>query len=247
MSAKRRFIAGYLILSVGIFCIYPQIVPHPSMENYIKDLENFRTPGTRQISGSITDYLDIQGAIQLTNEGHDYAIMGYGFFKILNHIDGSVYYTRCGKFTDTGTAFVTEDNDIVVLHDNEYKHLCNADINSACIYLYYPKNKQDIEIIDNKNWKTATGCKVVKGNVVFNALEQNPVELWALLRKIKNELDNTADQDTAAVRKNCIGLIEAIQKREDSKMQHSTVDQETAKKVKELVFELNKLKKKGAN
>lgn len=246
-SIKLKFYLCIILFSLGSVPINAQVIPCPTINNYIIDLENYNVLGTRKMSGSITDYMDIQGAIEITKQDYDYAIVGCGFFKILNEIDNNMYYTRCGKFTKHGNSFYNENGHRILLSKTDFDKLCDVNKNNAAITLYYPDNIQEIRIIDNKKWTTNINCKILTGNVVFHALEQNPTELKDLLIRIREEICINYEDENNDMKYNCLKLIDKILGSDKDKAKYIIFDQETVKKTKKLVLLLIKLENEKEN
>jgi len=164
--------------------VFAQGLPSQSVKNVMIDFMSLDSPGARPISGSLADYMDVQGAVRLTNGPYDFAILGQGFFMARSHCDGSVYYTRSGKFKRRGNAFYNERGDRIVLSDEDAIKLRDPDANSATLSLYYPASNQEIRVIDNKKWTSQAECKRVGCEIVFHALEENPVEPRILIKRL---------------------------------------------------------------
>ncbi len=181
---KRRYIFFLFIIIARYGSVFAQDLPSNTFRNTMIDLMSFDSLGARPISGSLADYMDVQGAVRLTNGPYDFAILGQGFFMARSHCDGSVYYTRSGKFKRRGNAFYNERGDRIVLSDEDAIKLRDPDANSATLSLYYPASNQEIRVIDNKKWTSQAECKRVGCEIVFHALEENPVEPRILIKRL---------------------------------------------------------------
>lgn len=218
------------------------VLPSPTIGNFRSDLENFDVLGTRELSGSMADYMDAQGAIELTNSEFDYAIMGPGFFMLRSRADGSAYYSRCGKFSRRGDVFYADSGDEVIVDPADFARLCDSDATVARITLYYPDDGQEIRVIDERRWSSGTECKKLEGTVVVHALEQNPVDLGDLLGDLRAELRTVSTVDRAVcdrdARATCLELIEGIQRDLEAAGRGYGVDAELASRFRRLAFEL---------
>ncbi|OPY84324.1 MAG: flagellar basal body rod protein FlgG [Smithella sp. PtaU1.Bin162] len=227
---------GFYGLIIVFFICHPyicySILPEVSYKNICIDFENIYTYGARPVSGSIIDYMDMQGAIRITDEEHDYAIIGSGFFLVTDSITGEKYYTRNGRFNSIQGEVKTIGNDKVEM--NLYG-LNNTKKKQLAVELYYPENIYDVDIVDCFKIRIAGKVKKVKGLIIKGAIEENPIDLLSLIdrteiclkadydEKVENELKkvkaalkkrNESNTDNRAHEMvNLIGLIHAIKEK----------------------------------
>ena len=109
-----------------------------------------RGAGARMISAN-TDY-SAMGPIADTGRSLDYAIMGRGFFALIDPASGDISYTRDGSFTMSGYQRPDKDGSleqVFMLSDGEGRFV--LDQSGAPIEVADPKDSQPVAVYDFAN------------------------------------------------------------------------------------------------
>jgi hypothetical protein len=207
MHSKKSLFLFLQIIGTSISVFSQQLDPSISFSNIAIDLKAIYLFGTRPVSGTIHDYLTIQGAIQKTDNKYDLAVNGLGFFRIKDHETGEYYYTRYGSFVSVGEKLINQANDSIDIKpaNNDLLNTLNSRI--IKMEFYYPVDEKDVVILDNYKFKLKGEIKQIDGAVLNYALEENPIELDILLSRLRICL-RTIDNSIIS---QCITSINSIQ------------------------------------
>ena len=80
------------------------------------DLDNVWSFGLRPLSFGKQFYIESQGSLYNTSIETDFAIMGNGFFVLLNKEDSKIYLTRNGSFKYDNNGFLVNNAGMYVLN-----------------------------------------------------------------------------------------------------------------------------------
>lgn len=174
-----------ILFIVNCYTASAQLLPQETFENLKTDLISIFDSGKRPVSGTVCECMDTQGAIFLTGNQNDYAILGNGYFKVRDKATEKTYYTRYGRFFRVGdNEFITQNGDSVQLDPDAVKKLTAQTPDTVEIDLFYPSNGADVNILSNEKWESSRESRKVIVKIVKHVLEQNPVDTSKVINKI---------------------------------------------------------------
>jgi hypothetical protein len=187
------------------------------------DLDNVWSFGLRPLSFGKQFYMESQGSLYLTNFETDFAIIGNGFFVLLDKDNNKMYLTRNGSFKYDNNGFLTNNDGMYVLNlkselvYRNYVFITKDDFNEfrendldklriksitdmpvlERIYpflILYPKNNNFVEIINEQYIISEENIILEHNRIIMGALESMSYYMIDLLNIALDYFNNNMDE-----------------------------------------------------
>jgi hypothetical protein len=208
---------------IGCIIFLPFTIFSQDIRTLQTDLDNVWSFGLRPLSFGKQFYIESQGSLYSTNLETDFAVLGNGFFVLLNKEDNKIYLTRNGSFKYDNNGFLVNNdgmyvlnlkselfyNNFVFITKDDFNEFREKDFNGLNIksitgmplleriypfLIQYPRNINLAKIINEQYIISEENIILGHNRIIMGALESMSYHMIDLLNVALNYFSNNRNE-----------------------------------------------------